>query len=53
MAGFFKIFPRVLLPVPCGAMTVIGVSTLPKKEDEPFITMVKEAIPNIYQPRKK
>jgi len=35
-------------------MTVIGVSTLPpNNRDELFITMMKEAILNSYQPRKK
>ncbi len=48
MAGFLR-FSRSF-PVPCGAMTVIGVSTLPHiMGDELFITMVKEAILNSYQ----
>ena len=37
-------------PVPRGAVTVIGVSTLPPIiGNELFITMVKEAILNSYQ----
>ncbi|MBA7691425.1 hypothetical protein ES703_99969 [subsurface metagenome] len=28
--------PPLLLPVPCGAMTVIGVSTLPLKEVDAY-----------------
>ena len=51
MAGVF--YPHSV-PVPCGAMTVIGVSTLPQiMGDELFVAMVKEAILNSYQPRKK
>ena len=49
----FKI-PPVCFPVPCGAMTVIGVSTLPQiMGDELFITMVKAVMLNSYQLGKK
>ena len=53
MVRVFKI-PLCSFPVPCGAMTIIGVSTLPPiMGDELFITMGKAAILNSYQPRKK